>query len=210
MSDLPHSNAFHFPTLLLARHGETESNLKKIFQGRTDNPLNDTGLMQARQIQRIIAEIPISAAYISPLQRARQTTEIALKGRKIQIIPDPRLIEIDFGEWEGIPEAEVKVKYVDEYQAYRKDMSKFHPSGGESAVSAWKRSGEWWEEMRGRYRDDETILVIAHQSINACLGCYVAGIDLSQAWQNFKSAPGEVIEIITDPVVEITRLTSTR
>ncbi|HEX9746148.1 MAG TPA: histidine phosphatase family protein [bacterium] len=207
MSDTQATNKLNGPAVLLARHGETDFNLNKIFQGRTDNPLNDNGLSQAVLIKARIEPFEISAAYASPLIRAQETADIALGDKNIPIGTDPRLIEIDFGKWEGTPEAIVKTKYPDEYVAYRSDMSKFHPSDGESAVEAMARAGGWWEDARSNHSSSETIIVFAHQSINACLACYITETSLSDAWTNFKCAPGDVIRIVPTTIPLISKLT---
>jgi broad specificity phosphatase PhoE len=196
--------------LYLARHGETDFNLRKIFQGRSDIPLNDRGLEQAHTLRELLATVPISRAYMSPLERARVTAAIILEDRDIPQMVESRLVEINFGEWEGTPEAEVREKWMEDYMDYRNDLSRFRPLKGESALEARKRAGEWWDELVGEIGEssgsDEHILVVAHQSLNAVLGCYVAGIPLSEGWSVFKTRPGEVIKIIPGAFARISRL----
>lgn len=194
--------------LYLARHGETDYNRMKIFQGTTDIPLNERGLEQARILRNLLLPIPISRAYVSPLQRARVTASIILEDRDIPQMVESRLVEINFGDWEGTPEAEVKEKWMEDYMDYRSDFARFHPRNGESALEAQKRAGEWWDEISEEIDKGASgsILVVAHQSLNAVLGCYVAGIPLDEAWSTFKTGPGEVIKIVTGAVPHISRL----
>jgi len=195
------------PVLYLARHGETDYNRRKIFQGRTDIPLNDRGREQAVALRELLRPIALTRAYFSPLERARVTGSIILEDRPIPQTVEPRLIEIFFGDWEGTPEAEVRDRWIGDYMDYRNDMSRFHPENGERAVDAQSRAGEWWDEVCGRFASpDEHILVVAHQSLNAVLACYVSGIPLSQAWENFKTGPGEVIRIVPSAIPQISRL----
>jgi len=192
--------------LYLARHGETDFNLRKIFQGRTDNPLNERGLEQARTLRDLLRPVPISRVYISPLERARVTASIILEDRDIPQTVESRLVEINFGEWEGTPEVDVRERWMEDYMDYRNDLSRFRPLNGESALEARKRAGEWWDEAVEDVGPDEHILVVAHQSLNAVLGCHVAGIPLTEAWSIFKTKPGEVIKVIPGAFPRISRL----
>ena len=196
-----------WPVLYLARHGETNFNRDKIFQGRTDNPLNEAGLKQAEIIKNLLIAVPLTRAFVSPLKRAIATAEIIIKDRNIPQKVENRLIEIDFGDWEGTPEEEVKVRWMEEYMDYRNDMWSFHPSNGEAAVDAQERAGAWWDEVSREYaQEGEQILVVAHQSLNAVLACYVCGISLKEAWHSFKSKPGEVIRIVPGPIAHVSKL----
>jgi broad specificity phosphatase PhoE len=195
------------PILYLARHGETDYNLKRIFQGRSDIPLNSNGIRQAGALKKLLDPVPLTRVYVSPLDRARATASIIIDNRDIPMTVESRLIEIDFGVWEATPEADVKERWVDDYIDYRSDMSRFHPKGGESARDAQKRAGEWWDEISRKFGSpSEHILVVAHQSLNAVLACHVAGIGLEKAWESFKTRPGEVIRIVPSPIAMITRL----
>jgi broad specificity phosphatase PhoE len=195
------------PVLYLARHGETDFNQKKIFQGRSDIPLNEKGLGQACALRALLESVPLTRAYVSPLNRAFTTASIVLEGREIVPVVEARLIEINFGAWEAVPEVEVKEHWVEDYLDYRTDMSRFRPLNGESAREAQKRAGEWWDEILEKYKSpNEHILVVAHQSLNAVLACYVAGIGLEKAWESFKSRPGEVIRIVPGPLAMVSRL----
>jgi len=196
-----------FPTLYLARHGQTNFNRDRIFQGRTNNPLNVTGAQQAFAIAELLQTVNFTRAYVSPLIRAATTADAIMVGRQIPLKVENRLTEIDFGDWEGTPEVEVKERWMEDYMDYRNDMGSFHPSNGESAVDAQKRAGEWWDEVSSEFPNEgENILVVAHQSINAVLACYVCGIPLKDAWTNFKSKTGEVIKIIPGAIAQVSKI----
>ena len=101
----------------IARHGQTELNRKKLMQGRTDAPLNEKGIAQARQSRKNIGDVHLGiaqarqsrknigdvhfdAVYASPLQRAILTGSIIGDVDPSEIIVDPRIIETDFGRYE--------------------------------------------------------------------------------------------------------------
>jgi len=84
----------------ITRHGQTRFNKQRLMQGRTDEPLNDTGILQAKEARKKIGEIKFDAVYSSPLNRAITTGSIIGNVDPSQIIIDERLIEADFGKYE--------------------------------------------------------------------------------------------------------------
>ena len=97
--------------LILVRHGQTEWNQLGRIQGRTDIPLNDTGIMQARAAGEWLSQRSIDAVYSSPMQRAFDTaTEIA-RPHGLPVISLDDIIEIDFGLWEKKTADELKKLY---------------------------------------------------------------------------------------------------
>ncbi len=88
-------------TILLARHGETEWNRQLRFQGHADEPLNETGREQARQLAARLCDEPIAAVYSSDLRRASETAQIVAESLGLAVVVDPRLREIDVGSWQG-------------------------------------------------------------------------------------------------------------
>jgi broad specificity phosphatase PhoE len=89
-------------TLYLARHGESTANAEGIFAShRIDAPLSNNGLRQARELARWLKGTPISAVYVSPLLRARQTAEIACAHFDMESVFTDSLAEVDIGDLEG-------------------------------------------------------------------------------------------------------------
>ena len=88
--------------LLLVRHGQSEWNRVRRFQGANDVGLSDTGRAQAEALGRAVRRgYRVAAAYVSPMRRALETAEIALAGTTIPRTPLPDLRELSLGEWEG-------------------------------------------------------------------------------------------------------------
>src|SRR5690606_30019312 len=84
----------------LLRHGETSMNADgNRYCGRTDVALTEKGIGQAHLVRNQLSETKLDAVYSSPLVRASRTAEIACGG--VEVINDERLIEVDFGSWEG-------------------------------------------------------------------------------------------------------------
>ena len=89
-------------TLLLVRHGETDWNAERRWQGHADVPLNDRGREQARALADSLADERIDAIYTSDLSRARDTADIVGARVGVPIVVDPALREIDVGSREGL------------------------------------------------------------------------------------------------------------
>ncbi len=87
--------------IYLTRHGQTNLNLKRIMQGLTDEPLNEKGIQQAKDARTTLNGIHFDAVYSSPLIRARKTASIIGDVPEEDVIIDPRIIEMDFGKYEG-------------------------------------------------------------------------------------------------------------
>ena len=94
-------------TILLARHGETDWNRDGRYQGHADEPLNDRGRAQARELADRLREQPPAAIYTSDLRRASETAEIVASALGLALTLEPRLREIDVGSWEGRTRAEL-------------------------------------------------------------------------------------------------------
>jgi broad specificity phosphatase PhoE len=98
-------------TLLIARHGETDWNRERRWQGHADLPLNDTGREQARALARELAPDPPSAVYTSDLARSRETAAIVAGELGLPVTSDARLREVDVGEWSGLLWSEIEERY---------------------------------------------------------------------------------------------------
>lgn len=83
------------------RHGQTDWNVERRFQGNMDIPLNDTGIAQAHSAKALLANLPITHIYSSPLQRARVTADIANEALGLKITDVRDLMEVNFGVMEG-------------------------------------------------------------------------------------------------------------
>jgi broad specificity phosphatase PhoE len=100
-------------TLVLVRHGETDWNRQRRFQGHADQPLNDAGRSQARELAGRLRDEPVTALYTSPLRRASETAQILATGFGLEARTLDALLEIDVGAWEGLTVDEVRERYPD-------------------------------------------------------------------------------------------------
>jgi probable phosphoglycerate mutase len=94
-------------TILLVRHGETDWNLERRWQGWADPPLNDTGRAQAQALAEQLRDTPFDAVYASDLKRAHETAEIVAAPHGVPVVTDAGLRETDVGSFSGLLHTEV-------------------------------------------------------------------------------------------------------
>jgi len=129
-------------SILLVRHGVTAWNREGRFQGHLDPPLAEDGRLEAALLAaRIQASDELRPARIvsSTLARALQTAEAIGARAGVAVEPDPRLIEIGQGEWEGRTHADLAVTDADRYEAWRRGPGIRQPPGGEPIEWATRR-----------------------------------------------------------------------
>jgi broad specificity phosphatase PhoE len=99
MSGLPYPSVTE---LLIARHGETDWNRERRWQGHADPPLNELGRAQAGELAQALTRERLEAIYASDLRRAYETAEIVGARLGLPVTSDPALREIDVGSWSGL------------------------------------------------------------------------------------------------------------
>jgi broad specificity phosphatase PhoE len=115
---------------LLVRHGETDWNVERRFQGHADPPLNDAGREQARALAAELADAKLDAIYTSDLARARETADIVAAGTGVPIHALAELREIDVGEWQGLTWPEIEERFPEGVARWHEDGHGW--SGGET------------------------------------------------------------------------------
>jgi broad specificity phosphatase PhoE len=144
--------------LYIVRHGQTDLNVKNVLQGRSNMPLNAKGIAQAKEVASLFqkAGIHFDLVYSSPLDRAYTTGRI-IAGENSRIIKDERLIEMDYGPYEGMgfenPPEEIKI-------FFRDFVHNPAPEGMEQLSHVVKRAGEFIESIS--IREEENILISTH------------------------------------------------
>jgi glucosyl-3-phosphoglycerate phosphatase len=127
--------------LVLVRHGVTDWNREGRWQGRLDPPLSDVGHREASLVaERIVADDDLRPARIlsSTLARATETAGIIGRAVGVEVEPEPRLVEIGAGEWEGRTHAELEAIDGERYRLWRTTPG-YGPPGGEPLADASDR-----------------------------------------------------------------------
>ena len=173
----------------IARHGQTDLNRDKRMQGLTDCPLNEKGIMQARQSRKNIGDVYFDAVYASPLERARVTGSIIGNVGLSEVIVDERLIETDFGRYE-------KCKYylmgpaMTLYWMFPKVFPV--PDTVETLDSMKARASSFLRELESR--DYENVLVACHGGIMRALCGYLDEAPDGLHWERAKNCEIRVYE----------------
>ncbi len=165
--------------IYLIRHGEVAWNAESAYVGSTDIPLNETGRAQAEMLARRLERDDISAIYCSDLSRARETAEIVAERLDLSVVLVPALRELDYGQWEGVPEAEVPKRYPELFNAWRADPSNVSTPGGETFRQLADRAYPAFLAISEQHAD-ENIAIVAHKSTNRTLLCCILGIDINR------------------------------
>lgn len=165
----------------LVRHGTTDWNKEEIFRGRLDCKLNETGQAEARALAEYFRDIRLQAIYSSPLSRAMETAQAVAEAKALQVVPHPEFIDIDFGEWQGLPLKEVREKYSELYRLWRERPEAIHFPGGENLARVRARAGEGLQKVV-RENPDKTALILSHRVVTKVLICTVLGLDDSHFW----------------------------
>jgi probable phosphoglycerate mutase len=174
------------PIIYVLRHGQTDWNAERRFQGQIDIPLNGTGRAQAARNGRLLAQMltdPASFDYTSsPLSRASETMEIVR--RELGLDPlayrtDARLKEIHVGDWQGLLTREIFGARADGNAGKGSDRWNFiHPgAGGESYAILSARTLDW---LTGIERDT---VAVAHGGVLRCLQRHLLGLDEEETFK---------------------------
>jgi broad specificity phosphatase PhoE len=149
--------------VLLARHGETDDNAARRFQGHRDPPLNELGRAQALALGEELAGAGILELWSSPLRRAHETASIAGAALDLQPRLDRRLMEVDVGVWAGRSYDELEGTEPEAYAAWRAGSPAFRFPGGESLQEQGERVAEALAEIAGSAR--LPVLVVCHGGV---------------------------------------------
>jgi broad specificity phosphatase PhoE len=148
------------PTLrvYLARHGQTDGNLKGIAQGWTDTPLNETGMQQAAALAERLRGVHLDAVYSSTLARSRATAEAVAAGRALQVRSLAGLREIGLGRFENVAlnDPLLKQRPLGEQRG---------PDDGEAPSQVTARVREAIDTIR-KAHPAGTILIVGHAGAN--------------------------------------------
>jgi broad specificity phosphatase PhoE len=146
------------PVLYYVRHGETDLNIQGRLQGRRDTVLNAHGRQQAAQCAAVLNDLfardqrqPRDFKYVSsPLKRARETMEVLRATLGLEPLGyeiDERLVEIAYGEWEGLTLPEIETRSAGILAQREHDKWDFAPPGGESYRQLAARIGSWYASL---------------------------------------------------------------
>ncbi len=175
-------------TLVLTRHGLTDRSDPEQHLGQgLDIGLSAAGRAQAAALAGRIADEHFDRIVASPLRRAVETAELVARGRPVE--PDPRLMEMDYGAWEGLT-----YEAIDAFDAAARARWVVEPEAnacpaGESGADVARRARAFLVDLLAWAADrpgaDPVVLVVAHSTLNRILLCVAVGVPVREYRRRF-------------------------
>jgi len=156
--------------ITFVRHGETALNRDGRLQGRVDLELSEQGLDQAARAGARFAGSRVDRIFTSPLRRAQQTAAAIAEVCGAEIEIDDRLVELDYGEWDGRPLADIRSTRASRWLS---DPS-FAPPGGESLEAVMARVESFCVD---RLAADDRVVAVSHVSPIKAAVAWALGVD---------------------------------
>ena len=169
-------------TIILVRHGECRGNREGLFRGRSDFPLNETGLSQAEELAKEMKSWQPTRIFTSPLTRARQTSEAISRECHIDIEQRPGMNNIELGPWEGKSKDFIAEKYPKQWQIWLHEPEKLMVSGMESMDQVQQRARKDLEELIQQCYG-QSIIVVSHRAVLKPLIASCIGIGKPYFWR---------------------------
>jgi probable phosphoglycerate mutase len=169
--------------IILVRHGQTEWNRIERFRGRADVPLNRTGVVQAEATAYRLARQPQPAAvYSSPLSRAAVTATKIARHHGLTVQPHKGLIDIDYGQWQGLTPRQVGERWPQELDAWYNAPQTVQIPSGETLQVVRERGMRTVMEL-GAEHPDSSIVLVAHTVMNRLILLGVLGLANDRFWR---------------------------
>jgi len=171
--------------IYIIRHGQTPWNALKKIQGRADTELNEEGIQKAIITGQAFSDVEFDLVFTSPLKRARHTAELFLGGKEVPIVIDERLIELGFGEYEGLSTMKENFEIPDpEFMDFFHHPERYKTApGGESLACMGERTKDFmWDIMRRPELQGKNILVSSHGAAVRGLLNGIREFELSDFW----------------------------
>jgi broad specificity phosphatase PhoE len=146
--------------LMLVRHGESEWNAQRRYQGQSDVPLSALGRQQAKLVAGRLAGVKIDVVYASDLGRAWETARLIAEKCGLKVIPEPRLRELKFGILEGLTFEEAQAQYPEMIAAWLGDFNR-PPEGAETIDLFNARVVSLMEDLKLEH-DEQVVLLVGH------------------------------------------------
>jgi len=175
------------------RHGRTEWNVARRFQGQSDIPLSGEGRAQAAATAAALASVPLEAIVSSDLSRAHETARAIAAHHGLEVESDPRLREFAFGEWEGLTWDQIVARFPVARDMAFSSVRAYRPTGGEAFGAVRARVAQALDAYRDR---EGTVAFVTHAgALHALLDILVSGdVDLS----GVRLTPASITRIAMD------------
>jgi broad specificity phosphatase PhoE len=169
--------------LIFVRHGQSEANAAGLLAGRLDSPVTELGLLQAGRLGDALAAAGVKASArvaCSPLRRTVATAERICEalGRETPPLVEDRLIELDYGVFDGMPMGEVP---ADAWSSWRADAA-WRPEGGETLLEVQSRVESWITEVADEAGSGD-VVAVTHVSPIKAAAAWAMGVGPEVSWR---------------------------
>jgi broad specificity phosphatase PhoE len=161
--------------ILVARHGETVANREGRFCGHSETELTERGRAQAAALACRLRSTVIHAAYASDFSRAVLTAQAVLAGRSVDLVLDPSLREVNYGDWELERERAVRSRDPEAYRLLAREDPAWRPPRGETLAEVRARTHAALLGIIQRHRA-RTVLVVSHGTAINCMVAELLGV----------------------------------
>ncbi len=151
-------------TIMLVRHGQTESNRTGFYMGHSSEDLNETGYSQARRLSEKLASVPVSSIYTSPLRRTYSTAAAIAGPHGLEPVTIDGFIENYPGDWQGLHKDEICRKWPELCQQWNTDPSAVKLPNGESFEEVSERALRAFSDILKSDRG-KNIVIVTHEII---------------------------------------------
>ena len=158
-------------TVIMVRHGQSESNVKKTFTGQLNALLTQTGREQALRMAQYLDKYRIDKIYVSSLERAVETAQPIATRQNCPVEKRDELMEINSGLWQGLTFTEIAEKYPQTYEAWRENIGLATPDGGETCKQLYDRVTAFFEKVLEE--PEETICLVCHATPIRMMESYI-------------------------------------
>jgi broad specificity phosphatase PhoE len=152
------------------------------FRGRADIELDEVGIRQSKAAAARIADWQVSAVYSSPLRRAFTTAEILAHPFGLEVKTLPGIIDINYGQWQGLSSEEAAVKDKNLYSKWLEKPHEMKFPGGESLIMVRERAASAMDGVIAKHQK-ETVVLVSHKVVCHILILSLLGLDNSHFWQ---------------------------
>jgi len=165
-------------TILLVRHGQTDSNINGFYMGWSNEDINQEGYSQARKLAARLVDLPTSVIYSSPLKRAYNTALLLAEPHQLKTEVMQDLIEIKLGDWEGLHIDEIARGWPQLWQEWRTDPTGVTVPNGESFKQVVERVTRTFDKIAGA-NVDKNVLIVTHEIVVKVMAIYALGASYS-------------------------------
>lgn len=167
--------------LWLVRHGQTQANLDGLYSGISETSLTEKGILQAETVSNMLNNVAFDKVLCSELSRAQHTTQLILQQRNVPVVTEPRLNEMNFGDWEMRHHRDLQHQDAENYAAWCNDWQNVVPKNGEGFQVFSRRVCEFATSL-SLLPKQENVLIVSHQGVLSLLIATLLNMPPASLW----------------------------